>query len=162
MNIGGFSFLRVLQEKQRADERTRTADLISLRVISQALQRFAHGCKTRLRSDPVTAKGSRCALWPSLSLLKILVLAGNSKVGDALSNQRPPPCKLGRGFLVRSVLFGNPAYLSVFRHSSSSANPVVVGSVRLRVQHGCSTLLPPMREITVSAIENALSQTQLR
>ena len=28
MNIGGFSFLRVLQENQRADERTRTADLL--------------------------------------------------------------------------------------------------------------------------------------
>jgi hypothetical protein len=28
MNIGGFSFLRDLQEKQRADERTRTADLL--------------------------------------------------------------------------------------------------------------------------------------
>jgi hypothetical protein len=36
-----FRFLRDLQEKQRADERTRTADLSSLRVISQALQRFA-------------------------------------------------------------------------------------------------------------------------
>ena len=30
---------------RRADERTRTADLISLRVIYHALQRFAQGCK---------------------------------------------------------------------------------------------------------------------
>src|SRR5829696_7998826 len=34
-------------EKKRADERTRTADL-SLRVIGQALQRFAGGCKCRI------------------------------------------------------------------------------------------------------------------
>src|SRR5215203_4528903 len=34
--------------KKRADERTRTADLISLRVIHHALQRFAGGCKTRI------------------------------------------------------------------------------------------------------------------
>jgi hypothetical protein len=32
----------------RADERTRTADLISLRVIHQALQRCAGGCKCRI------------------------------------------------------------------------------------------------------------------
>ena len=46
--IGGFLFLRVLQEKKRADERTRTADLISLRVIIQALQGFAEACKSRI------------------------------------------------------------------------------------------------------------------
>jgi hypothetical protein len=33
---------------ERADERTRTADLISLRVISHALQGFARACKPRL------------------------------------------------------------------------------------------------------------------
>ena len=33
---------------QRADERTRTADLISLRVIIQALQGCAGGCKCRI------------------------------------------------------------------------------------------------------------------
>jgi hypothetical protein len=38
-------------EKKRADERTRTADLISLRAISQALQGFADGCKSR-KSKP--------------------------------------------------------------------------------------------------------------
>ena len=43
-SIGCFSFLRVLQEKQRADERTRTADLLQLRVIGQWLQ----GCKSRI------------------------------------------------------------------------------------------------------------------
>ena len=32
--------------RRRADERTRTADLISLRVISQALQGFAGCCKS--------------------------------------------------------------------------------------------------------------------
>jgi hypothetical protein len=34
--------------KTRADERTRTADLISLRVIHQALQGFAGDCKSRI------------------------------------------------------------------------------------------------------------------
>jgi hypothetical protein len=37
-----------LQGKRRADERTRTADLISLRVICRALQRFAHTCESRI------------------------------------------------------------------------------------------------------------------
>jgi len=35
-------------KNERADERTRTADLISLRVIHQALQGFAEGCKSRI------------------------------------------------------------------------------------------------------------------
>src|SRR5215217_7746661 len=43
-----FIFLGDLQEKQRADERTRTADLISLRVITQALQGLAQECKSRI------------------------------------------------------------------------------------------------------------------
>src|SRR5215218_3561287 len=34
--------------KKRADERTRTADLISLRVITQALEECAGGCKSRI------------------------------------------------------------------------------------------------------------------
>jgi hypothetical protein len=34
--------------KQRADERTRTADLISLREIGRALQGCAQGCKCRI------------------------------------------------------------------------------------------------------------------
>jgi hypothetical protein len=34
--------------RRRADERTRTADLVSLRVIGQALQGFARGCKSRI------------------------------------------------------------------------------------------------------------------
>ena len=38
---------------KRADERTRTADLVSLRVIIHALQRFARGCKSR-KSRPVS------------------------------------------------------------------------------------------------------------
>src|SRR5918993_3111985 len=32
----------------RADERTRTADLLQLRVIHQALQGYARGCKCRI------------------------------------------------------------------------------------------------------------------
>jgi hypothetical protein len=48
MNIGAFLVLRVLQVKKRADERTRTADLISLRGIDHALQGCTGGCKTRI------------------------------------------------------------------------------------------------------------------
>jgi hypothetical protein len=49
--IRGFAFSEVrayLSGFQRADERTRTADLISLRVIIQALQGFARDCKYRM------------------------------------------------------------------------------------------------------------------
>ena len=41
-------FLRDLQEKQRADERTRTAYLLQLRVITHALQGCAGYCKCRI------------------------------------------------------------------------------------------------------------------
>jgi hypothetical protein len=51
--VGGFPFLRVLQVQKRADERTRTADLPSLRMIHQALQGVAHLCKFRL-SKPLS------------------------------------------------------------------------------------------------------------
>src|SRR5215208_3413785 len=53
MYIGRFSFLPILQAKKRADERTRTAGLISLQVIHQALQGVAQGCKCRI-SKPFT------------------------------------------------------------------------------------------------------------
>jgi hypothetical protein len=43
-----FRFLQVLQVKKRADERTRTADLLQVRVIGRALQRLARACKSRI------------------------------------------------------------------------------------------------------------------
>jgi hypothetical protein len=43
-----FNSLWDLQAKKRTDERTRTADLISLRVIIQGLQGFAEACKFRI------------------------------------------------------------------------------------------------------------------
>jgi hypothetical protein len=43
-----FNLLRDLQVKKRADERTRTADLISLRVCGQWLLGVAHACKSRI------------------------------------------------------------------------------------------------------------------
>ncbi len=46
-------FSKDLQAKKRADERTRTADLFSLRVIIHALQGFAHSCESRI-SKPIT------------------------------------------------------------------------------------------------------------
>ena len=47
-NIVYFSFLQDLQAKKRADERTRTADLISLRVIGHVLHGCAGSCKSRI------------------------------------------------------------------------------------------------------------------
>jgi hypothetical protein len=41
-------FSAYLSRIGRADERTRTADLTSLRVINRALQGFAQGCKSRV------------------------------------------------------------------------------------------------------------------
>jgi hypothetical protein len=57
-NIGAraapcLEFSASLSRLGRADERTRTADLTSLRVIGQALQGFARGCKYRI-SRPVS------------------------------------------------------------------------------------------------------------
>jgi hypothetical protein len=43
-----FRFLLGLQVKNRADERTRTADLLQLRVIAHALQGVAQPCKSRI------------------------------------------------------------------------------------------------------------------
>jgi hypothetical protein len=43
-----FSFLRDLQVKKRADERTRTAYPCPLRVINRALLGFARACNTHL------------------------------------------------------------------------------------------------------------------
>src|SRR5215216_5140649 len=52
-NIEGLSFLRHLQAKNRADERTRTADLSSLRVIIHVLQGFTQACKSPI-SKPLS------------------------------------------------------------------------------------------------------------
>jgi hypothetical protein len=49
--------------KKRADERTRTADLISLRVITQALQGFALACKTRIYRGISFPCLAACALY---------------------------------------------------------------------------------------------------
>jgi hypothetical protein len=42
------AYSELKSNSRRADERTRTADLISLRVITQALQGFAEDCKSRI------------------------------------------------------------------------------------------------------------------
>src|SRR5919112_1323155 len=43
-----FEYLAYLWTIKRADERTRTADLISLRVIGHVLQGLAQGCNSRI------------------------------------------------------------------------------------------------------------------
>jgi hypothetical protein len=50
----------------RADERTRTADLVSLRVINRVLQGFAGGCKTRIpRPVSLLCLALRCSVLRS-------------------------------------------------------------------------------------------------
>jgi hypothetical protein len=49
-----------LQVKKRADERTRTADLISLRVSHQALQELAQGCKYRISKRLSLLRVAQC------------------------------------------------------------------------------------------------------
>ena len=46
--LGGQMEERTQSRKRRADERTRTADLISLRVIGHVLQGLARGCNHRI------------------------------------------------------------------------------------------------------------------
>jgi hypothetical protein len=45
--------IQLIHRNKRADERTRTADLISLRVIGQGLQGFAEACKSRI-DEPIS------------------------------------------------------------------------------------------------------------
>ena len=51
--------------RRRADERTRTADLLPLRVITQALQRFVQGCKY-----PISKPVSFLCLAPCCTVLR--------------------------------------------------------------------------------------------
>ena len=56
----GFSFLWDLQEKQRADERTRTAYPCSLRVIHQALLGVAAACKSSIFKQVSLLRVAQC------------------------------------------------------------------------------------------------------
>ena len=53
-------FFLQIARKQRADERTRTADLISLQVISHALQGFARDCRIRILKQFSLLRLERC------------------------------------------------------------------------------------------------------
>ena len=65
-NIGAravpcLEFSASLSPLWRADERTRTTHLLQLRVISQALQGFAQGCKSRIdQGCPVPSIAHYC------------------------------------------------------------------------------------------------------
>jgi hypothetical protein len=65
-----------VQSVQSADERTRTAGLISLRVISQALQGCAQGCKCRI------SKGILFSRLPTIAgyCVRVRVKLGSSVV----------------------------------------------------------------------------------
>ena len=49
-----------LRRFERADERTRTADLISSRVMRQALQGFARACETRISKGVSILQAAVC------------------------------------------------------------------------------------------------------
>ena len=52
-----------IKEKERTDERTRTSDLISLRVIGQGLQGFAQTCKSAIsKGVSVLYLAARCTV----------------------------------------------------------------------------------------------------
>src|SRR5215216_6834993 len=53
-----------VQRVQRAEERTRTADLISLRVITQALQGCAGNCKCRIDKPFALLRLALCCTVP--------------------------------------------------------------------------------------------------
>jgi hypothetical protein len=55
-----FEYLAYLSRMERADERTRTADLPSLRVIRRALQGFAQPCKSRKSRRFSLLRFARC------------------------------------------------------------------------------------------------------
>jgi hypothetical protein len=69
-----------MSQEQRADERTRTADLISLRVIIHALQGFAQSSKSRIsKRFSLLCLALRCAVlrsrWYQSGINIILVSA---------------------------------------------------------------------------------------
>jgi hypothetical protein len=91
-------------EKRGADERTRTADLISLRVIIQALQRFARACKTRISKPVSFLSFARCCTvlrsrWYQIGIINTLSSTfdeGILSLGQSLLKRHPhiyPGCR---------------------------------------------------------------------
>jgi hypothetical protein len=69
-----FTFLRVLQAKKRADERTRTADLLQLRVRCGEFAGVHYGSQTRISKliSPSAYAGERtriCLHWCTTGVL---------------------------------------------------------------------------------------------
>jgi hypothetical protein len=89
-------FYLQIETKGRADERTRTADLISLRVISQALQGLARTCKSPILSG---------FLFSSLPWVAPYCVPGGIRVVST-----------------EAQLFHNPAHARI--RSMSSTSPV--------------------------------------
>src|ERR687885_1789879 len=119
MLVSGLLFLRVLQVKKRADERTRTADLISLRVIGRALQGVA---------NPAYLKGFLCTGLPRVAPYcapgGVRVVSKATAARPATVTHDPSP---SRG-LRTAVGPGRPHY----RFSSCTAQPLPSGSSKKR------------------------------
>ena len=77
---GHSTFLRYLQVKRRADERTRTAYPCSLRVITQALQGFARGCKS-----PISKRLSSLRVAACCTVLRFRWYQSGIKTSDSYS-----------------------------------------------------------------------------
>lgn len=78
VRVGTILSLWILKENERADERTRTTDLISLRVIYRALQGVA---------NPAYFRGF---LFCALSCISPYCVLGGVRVVQAIPSPRPP------------------------------------------------------------------------
>jgi hypothetical protein len=109
-NIGSFSFLRVLQAKKRADERTRTADLLITSVRSVVAERCT-GLQILHRQRVL------CSL-PCLGLQGITCGLGSNK-GQVVSEVRAV-CSwiIRRRFLCKSKVAGARGSAEPMRRSS--------------------------------------------
>src|SRR5215218_8635655 len=71
----------------RADERTRTTDLISLRVITQALQGCAGGCKSRISKGVPFSALLRVAPYCVPGGIRVVSGARRSHASDSIASQ---------------------------------------------------------------------------
>ena len=118
-----------LRQSERANERTRTADLVSLRVMHQALQALAQGCKPRISKPiPLPSLARRCTVlhsrWCQSGVNIILIFAGHPRPSVASH--------------IQSVAEGGPGLPPIRRFDEA---PVPLGrhGVRLVVSSSTST-----------------------
>jgi hypothetical protein len=113
-------FYLQIETKGRADERTRTADLISLRVISQALQRLAGVCKSRI---------DRLISFLCLALCCTVLRSRWYQSGIKRSPVRPPPRRVAPGDLRHSSSTNGLISPQILHVPASGPRPSLVGAL---------------------------------